>query len=200
MREKRLWNANIHYHSLLTNAVPKGATRVLDVGCGDGILAAELVQSGVPEVTAVDLDAGVLARARARHQGLPIAWLQGDLFTSSLLPERSFDAVLSVATLHHIDATAGLIRFAELVRPGGVVGVVGLANNDWYDWPYAAFCHCSRLAAGTVLGTWEHTAPIVWPPPTTYREVKQIARRVLPGVKYRRHIYGRYSLVWTRPL
>jgi 2-polyprenyl-3-methyl-5-hydroxy-6-metoxy-1,4-benzoquinol methylase len=38
--EKR-WH-NIHYHRLILRAVPAGARRGLDVGCGEGTLAREL--------------------------------------------------------------------------------------------------------------------------------------------------------------
>lgn len=36
----KLWNANLHYHAVILKAVPPGARRILDVGCGDGILSA----------------------------------------------------------------------------------------------------------------------------------------------------------------
>jgi hypothetical protein len=36
-------------------------------------------------------------------------------------------------------------------------------------------------------------------PPLTYREMKALSERVLPGVHYRRHLFGRYSFVWRRP-
>jgi 2-polyprenyl-3-methyl-5-hydroxy-6-metoxy-1,4-benzoquinol methylase len=64
-----LWNANIHYHDLILNAIPPEARRVLDVGCGDGILSAQVARTGVARVIGLDLDAGVLERARARHVG-----------------------------------------------------------------------------------------------------------------------------------
>lgn len=198
MTRMRLWNANIHYHRLLVSSIPEGAAHVLDVGCGDGVLSADLVQAGVLHVVALDVDAGVLSRARARHVGLPIEWIHGDVFDSGLANHR-FDAVVSVATLHHLDATAGLIRFAQLVRPGGVVGVVGLATDNWWEWPFTAVGQCARIAASVTRGYWEHSAPMAWPPPVTYREMRQIARQILPGVQYRRHLYGRYSLIWTRP-
>jgi hypothetical protein len=50
------WNANIHYDGRLDACVPASATSVLDVGCGDGPLAARLA-SRVQLVVAVDADA-----------------------------------------------------------------------------------------------------------------------------------------------
>ncbi len=34
------WSHNIHYHPLILSAVPAGCERALEVGCGEGILAA----------------------------------------------------------------------------------------------------------------------------------------------------------------
>jgi hypothetical protein len=79
------------------------------------------------------------------------------------------------------------------------VAVIGLAANNWWDLPYAAVAHASRTALGFVRRLWEHTAPMAWPPPLTYLEIKKTSRRVLPGVRYRRHLLGRYSLIWTKP-
>ena len=197
MASAQLWNANIHYHALLVEAIPSGARRVLDVGCGDGILAGQIAQTGVPHIVALDLDAGVLDRARVRHCGAAIEWLQGDIVTVPF-ESGSFDAVLSVAMLHHLNAEDALARFADLVCPGGVVAIVGLAATSWWDRPYALVGHTALLALGLIRGKWDHAAPQVWPPPLTYREVKRIAKRVLPGVRYRRHLLDRYSLVWRK--
>jgi len=193
----QLWNANIQYHSLLVEAIPHAARYVLDVGCGDGILSAQLARAGVPHVVGLDLDRGVLDRARTRHLGVTVEWQHGDIFDVPF-EAGSFDAVVAVATLHHLNAEEGLVRFADLVKTGGVVAVVGLAANSWWDLPYALLGHSARLVLGFVRGQWEHCAPMVWPPPATYREMKRIARCVLPGVRYRRHPFCRYSLIWTK--
>jgi 2-polyprenyl-3-methyl-5-hydroxy-6-metoxy-1,4-benzoquinol methylase len=63
-----------------------------------------------------------------------VEWRQGNLFDVPY-DAGSFDAVLSVATLHHLNAEAGLVRFADLVSHGGVVAIVGLAANSWWDLP-----------------------------------------------------------------
>ena len=114
MASDQLWNANIQYHSLLVEALPHGARHVLDVGCGDGVLSAQLVRAGVPHVVGLDLDRDVLDRARTRHRGVTVEWRQGDIFDVPY-DAGSFDAVVSVATLHHLNAEAGLGRFADVM-------------------------------------------------------------------------------------
>jgi 2-polyprenyl-3-methyl-5-hydroxy-6-metoxy-1,4-benzoquinol methylase len=194
-----LWNANVHYYPLLLKAIPAEAERVLDVGCGDGILCAELASAGVRHIVGLDADAGVLARAKSHHGDLSIEWKHGNVLEVEFA-EAAFDAVLSVAALHHIDAALGLARFAQIVRPGGVVGVVGLAANNWWDLPYATIAHGARTALGLTYGHLEQSSPMVWPPPVTYQGMKHIAKRVIPGARYRRHLLGRYSLIWKKPL
>ena len=193
------WNANAHYHGVVLASLSSDVSRALDVGCGDGMLAAELVDAGVRTVVGLDVDRPVLERARARHEGRGIEWVHGDVLDVALEPE-SFDAVVSIAALHHMDAAQALTRFARLVRPGGTVVVVGLAANAWSDLPFAAVALTARVALRLVHGGgWRHSAPQCWPPPLTYGEMRALSTRVLPGVRYRRHLLGRYSLVWRKP-
>jgi len=191
------WNANTHYHPVVLEALPPGASRVLDVGCGDGILTEDLVNAGVPHVVGIDADRPVLDRAQARLAGVPIEWRHGDVLRADFDP-GSFDAVVSVAALHQMDAEKALTRFAQLVRQGGVVAIVGLAAADWQDVPRAAIAAASRIGLRFVHGHWKHSAPMCWPPPLTYREMRALGARVLPGVQYRRYLLGRYSLVWRK--
>lgn len=193
------WNANIHYdRQLVRLAESVRPGRVLDVGCGDGFLSASLAGRG-HEVTALDADAPVLARARRRWPTEDIAWLHGGLLSAPLSP-AGFDAVLSNATLHHLpDTSAALRRMSELLRPGGVLGIVGFARNSPVDLPYALFGQACLLVANLARRKWEHTAPQLWPPPSTYRQMRSLARDVLPGSRFRRLLYGRYLLTWTKP-
>ncbi len=113
------WNHNLEYHRLVIGAIPAGARTALDVGTGDGYLARDLRQV-VPEVTAIDADAAVLDRARSLDPG--VHWVLGDALTHPL-PEAGFDAVASIATLHHLpDATAALARMAALTAPVDRIG------------------------------------------------------------------------------
>lgn len=190
------WNHNIHYHRLILDAVPRGARSALDVGAGDGLLTQEL-RARVPQVTAVDLDRTVTARGRA---AVPRAtWIRADVMTHAF--DRRFDVVASMATLHHLpDLGGGLRRLADLTEPGGVVVIVGLAaNNGVRDRAYDALGALHHRWHVRNREYWEHTAPIVWPPPHTYREVRDVARAVLPSAGWRRLPMWRYALTWHKP-
>ncbi len=96
-----------------------------------------------------------------------VSWCHCDVLTHPL-EAGPFDAVVSNAALHHLgDTRAALLRLGQLVRPGGVLAVVGFARTQWRDWPWAAVAFVARGIPIRVRGVWEHTAPTVWPPTDT---------------------------------
>lgn len=191
------WNHNVHYHPLVLRAVPAHARTALDVGTGDGLLAAEL-RERVPHVVGLDLDQDVLGRARA--EVADVAWVRGDA-TAAPFPPASFDVVTSVATVHHLpDLTAGLRHLASLVAPGGVLAIVGLARSTgWRDAPWEVAGVVQHQVLRRTRTYWEHTAPTLWPPPHTYAEVRAAVRQSLPGARWRRLAMWRYAVTWTAP-
>ena len=195
------WNHNIHYHPAVLAAVPAGAARALDVGCGDGRLAREL-RAVVPRVTALDRDEPTLAAAWAADGGLGIDYVLGD-FLSQDFEAGSFDFVGCIATLHHMEAGDGLRRMADLLRPGGRLAVVGLARLGGIrgigDLPAEIggfLLHRLKRSRHQFVRV---TAPTLWPPPETYGSMRRIARATLPGADFRRRLLWRYTLVWEKP-
>ena len=191
------WNHNLHYHRLILDAVPTGARTALDIGTGDGLLARDLHRV-VPAVTGIDLDPEVLARARTEDPD--VTWVLGDALDHPFLA-GGFDVVASLAVLHHFpDAAAALTRMAELTAPGGLLAVIGLARSTTpadYAFELAGIGQHQWLSRRR--GYWEHTAPTLWPPSHNYREVRALARRVLPGVRWRHLPLWRYALLWRKP-
>ena len=193
----RRWNHNTHYHPLALRLAPSART-ALDVGCGEGRLTRELRDSGVPEVTGLDVDADQVARARtAADDDVGLHYLVGDVLR---LPTADrFDLVTCYATLHHLDLEDGLRRLRDLVAPGGHLVVVGLARvGTPVDAVLSLAAVPTAAVADRARGHWELGAP-VRDPEHTYGDVRRTARRVLSGVQWRRRLYWRYSLIWRAP-
>jgi len=107
---------------------PVRGKRLLDVGCGDGVLSVRLAQAGA-NVTGIDSDPRMLATARRRAEeaSIQIAFVDGDAQT---LPfdDRYFDIVLSVTMLCFVSGPERTVReLARVLRPGGllVIGELG---------------------------------------------------------------------------
>jgi SAM-dependent methyltransferase len=192
------WNHNIYYHPVILAALPPECRKVLEVGCGEGFLARDL-SAIVGQVTAIDRDAPTIERAQRDAAG-NITYVLDD-FMAHPFQSGSFDAVVSIATIHHIGAAAALSKMRELVRPGGTLAVVGLARSRRpVDFVFDIAGVVSTRVHKLAKPYWETRAPKVWPPPETYHQIRQVAQALLPGVRYRRRVFFRYSLVWTKPV
>ncbi len=196
MTTKERWNPNLHAQEALLRAhVPAGARRGLDVGCGEGETARRL-RRFVPSVVGVDRHEPSIEEARS--YGDDIEYVLGDL-ASVELPRQSFDVVSAVAMLHHIDQREGLRLLTSLVAPGGVLLVVSHARPALRDYPME-LADAIRVRRYTFTRhTWGTTSPIVWPPPLTYAETRDVSLEVLPDAEYRRVPYFRYALTWRAP-
>ena len=197
-RRDQRWNHNIHYHRLILQAVPPGCQQVLDVGCGDGALARQLACL-VPHVVGIDQDAASIGLARGQDPGGEIGFIRGDFLTHPFAP-TSFGMITSVAALHHMDARVAFDHMSRLLAPGGRLAIVGLARSRLpADLPWEVAAVSAHQGHKLTRTYWEQPSPTVWPPPHTYAEMRALARQALPGVRYRRRVLWRYSLIWTKP-
>ncbi len=194
------WNLNIHYHRVVLAAIPAGATSALDVGSGNGLLSFDLAARGL-EVVGIDPDEPSIDRARADPDCSDrTTFVHGDVLTYPFA-SGSFDLVTASAMLHHVDAVAGIRCMAELVRPGGVVVIVGFANPSGpVDRALAAAGYVFRWTRSVTGRYWEHDAPISWPPPLTIDEMRTLAESEMPGAMFKRRMSQRFSIVWSRPM
>jgi 2-polyprenyl-3-methyl-5-hydroxy-6-metoxy-1,4-benzoquinol methylase len=131
--------ASEDYHGAFWEAVPEGGEpvdfarrrdfllshvsvgeRVLDLGCGEGRFAAELVRAGA-EVVGIDVAAEPLRRARERHPEL-VDLRQVPAAGAWPLEDASFDAVWGGEVIEHVADTAGwLSELRRVLRSGGVL-------------------------------------------------------------------------------
>jgi SAM-dependent methyltransferase len=104
-------------------AVAPDGARVLEVGCGPGHLSIRLARQHGLDMTGLDLDPGMIQRARANADRLGDeerrpSLLVGDV-ASLAFPDGSFDLVVSTLSMHHwADPAAGLAEIGRVLRPG----------------------------------------------------------------------------------
>lgn len=111
---------------------PVGA-KVLEVGCGPGLLSVRLAGTHGLDVTGLDLDPAMIERAQANAARSPAGdgpsptFMVGDVGMLPF-PDGSFDLVVSTFSMHHwSDPMAGLTEIGRVLRPGGQALIWDLA-------------------------------------------------------------------------
>jgi ubiquinone/menaquinone biosynthesis C-methylase UbiE len=199
MARDAYWNHNVHYQPVILRAVPPLCGPALDVGSGDGMLACRLAER-CTEVTGIDRDHRMIALAREQAQAHSghVTFVAAD-FLAYPLTEASFDFVCANTALHHMDFAAALTAMARVLRPGGHLAVIGLASDrSLADFVASAAGVPINLYYRAVYHEGNSGAPIK-DPDMTWGQVRATAKTLLPGVRYRRHLLWRYSLLWRKP-
>lgn len=143
---------------LLRRAGLKAGERVLDVGCGTGVvtrLAAEQV-GGKGMVAGVDINPGMLAVAKSvTPSELRIEWHEASA-DAIPLPNKTFDVVLCQLSLQFVsDRKKALQEMHRVLAPGGrlLLNVPGPADPLFETLADAMGHHISAQAAGFVQAT-----------------------------------------------
>jgi methionine biosynthesis protein MetW len=114
--------------------VPAGARRVLDLGCGGGVLGAALKRERGVEVVGVERDPEAAAAARERLDRV----IEADLEELVASPDHAaelgaFDCLVAADSLEHLrDPWTALARAAELLEPGATA-IVSLPNVRFFE-------------------------------------------------------------------
>lgn len=187
---------NAYYHDYLLAQLPSQFELALDVGCGTGEFARRLA-ARAGAVKGIDVSGEMIAQAAADGpQPDNLAWVQADILTLDL-PPGGYDVVSAIASLHHMPLEPALARLSGLVRPGGLLVILGL----YIPVTFIDYALSALAIAADPLGWRRQTDPRmpIRDPTTTLAEVNQAAAVHLPGSRIRRHLFYRYSLTWRRP-
>jgi len=126
---------------------PRGA-RVLDYGCGSGVLAIAAARLGAREVIGTDIDAQAIAAARANSQRNGVAARYTD---PNHLPQQRFDVVLANILSNPLRLLAPMLL--ARVAPGGALVLSGVLQRQ-ADGLIAAYAEPDQ-GAGVRLAVWD---------------------------------------------
>jgi SAM-dependent methyltransferase len=142
----------------------------------------------------------MIEKATQRTADIPnVTLLLGDFLTTSF--DEPFDFVCAISSLHHTDFEASLQKAQTIVRPGGVLAVVGMANgNDTLtSRARGRLGHeAARFYRWRFGESWAEMPVNI--PEMTYKTARTITTTTLPGARFRKLLFFRYFLHWRKPL
>ncbi len=137
---------------ILADWIEPGA-RVLDLGCGRGVLLEFLAQTRKARAFGVDLDflkiSACVRRGLSAYQGDMLGYMRA-------LPENHFDHVICSRTLEEVPDPAAVI--AEALRVGRAV-TVGFANYGYWKNRYAALLRGRKPQNPVYPAPWHESRP-----------------------------------------
>lgn len=133
--------------------LPFEGVRVLDVGCGGGLLSEAMTKLGA-EVTGIDVVARniEIARCHAKQNDLAINYRLISVEELCLEQPNHFDLLLNMEVVEHVADLEGFMKACcELVRPAGAQVVATINRNPW-SW-FAAVFVAERVLKILPVGT-----------------------------------------------
>jgi SAM-dependent methyltransferase len=160
-------------------------------------------------VTGIDFAPEMIALAQRHSAGaIGVEFHVADVM--SWVPPTTFDAVVSVTTLHHLPFDAAVERLVSWVRPGGRLVIVDLTRvasvadfaHALAALPLARSRHMMRRLSGRLSRelkrAWDaHAAHDRY---LSLAEARQRFGAALPGCEVTRCRAWRYAMVWTKPM
>lgn len=187
------FNHNDHYHPYLLRQVPANCRRALDVGCGSGRFARVLAPRSAT-VDAIDRSAEMIELATGPSN---VTFAVADVRVHDLGTSR-YDFVSCVASLHHLPFAETVTRLRDALAPGGVLAVLGLSRPTLLDLLVGLVGVVPNRVRVALAPHRDGPRPPIMDPDLTLAEIRAQARDLLPGARFRRHIYWRYSMVYTK--
>ena len=167
-----LWSGG----SRARTAKPRPLPRILEVGCGTGLLTRALADQLEANWTITDISAPMVARCERSLAGLlrGARFLVMDGTAPALAP--GFDIICSSMALQWFDEPARAIgRLSALLAPGGHLAFATLGPNTFEEWQAA--CALSGVAAPTRQFLSSDELQQAVPPGFKFRTEKTVTRR-----------------------
>ena len=113
----------------------KPGGRVLDLGCGEGVLFEQIPPAERVDYTGVDLSEVAIGAARRKIRDAAIErFVCSDLVTFQPAPGARFDVIVFNEVLYYLeDPLAAIDRYRDVLAPGGLV-IVSVFHDNLRTW------------------------------------------------------------------
>ena len=197
MQYPAYWNHNVAYFDWIKNATIE-CNDILDVGCGDGSLV-HYLDDGKKMLVGIDAEEKCINRALSESDSHNIQFICGRFELHNF--EKKFDAVIFVASLHHMDMTVALNKAKSILKPDGMILIVGIAKpSNFFDWMVEALRVIPCKIASKIKHertTEENNVPVSYHFPKM-NEVRATANILLPLARLKYGLFFRYLLLWKK--
>lgn len=194
--EKAPWNHNYAYNGWIAKKVGD-RKRILDVGCGNGTLALFL-RTENNYVLGIEPSASAIQKANEANICSNVEFVQ-TTFEGFEADGEKFDAIIFVASLHHMDMETALAKAKSMLEKGGILIVAGLAKpTSVIDWIVEAGRVIPSYIVSAIkknVTSEELDIEVSYDLPTM-GEVRRICGEYLRGHKIKYGLHYRYLLTW----
>jgi len=195
-KQKNSWNHNYAYNRWVSKKIGK-RNSILDVGCGEGTLALYL-RTDDNDILGIDISDSSIQKANKKNLYSNVSFVLTTFEEFQANNER-FDAIVFVASIHHMDMVNAIDKAKKLLAKNGVLIIVGLAKpSNLFDWIVELVRIIpSKIVSSIKKNTTSEELDIdVSYEFPTMKKVRQICKEKLCGYTLRYGLHYRYLLSW----
>jgi 2-polyprenyl-3-methyl-5-hydroxy-6-metoxy-1,4-benzoquinol methylase len=200
------WDHNQQYQHYLLKYIPQNCNAILDVGCGTGELTKKLA-SYSKEIIGIDVSENMIREAEKRNNEENITYLKISVERYFEETDKTFDIIISIAALHHMDEEKILQMMKSKLTKNGKILILDLVKTETIiDWMLSILAVLLNpwimlLMRGRMRVTKEERKAwdghFRYDKYLTIKEVRNIAKNILGKAKVKRHLFWRYSIVYN---
>ena len=127
--EQVRWDHNSHHHRFLLKQLPSYCENTLEIGCGTGAFS-RLLAKRSHRVVAIDLSPKMIEVAKRQSEDYPNIDFQVADILKWKFPVEQFNAIASIATVHHLPLENLLPRLKVALKSGGKLVILDLLEPE----------------------------------------------------------------------
>lgn len=105
---------------LINSKIKSKGSNILDVGCGDGVLANMLWNNGFQNITGIDVQDEAIYYAEEKTKHTNIVFIKSDVYKLSF--KKKFDILISTEVIEHlVDVENYLLQLKRFTKEGGYI-------------------------------------------------------------------------------